>query len=137
MIYVYILQSAAGQSYIGFTDDLRKRVSEHNSGKCCHTAKYRPWTLLACVAVLDQETAVALERYLKSGSGMAFWRKRLVPNQVPCPPKPWRRRIVLFIFTQSPALSGLQPQVSLSVSFDSFGSRHSPPVQVLSFKFEV
>lgn len=88
MVYVYLLQNEGGRTYVGFTADLRKRLDEHNSGRCFHTAKGQPWTLAAYVAVQDQDTAVSLERYFKSGSGIAFWKKRLVRSQVPCPPQP-------------------------------------------------
>jgi predicted GIY-YIG superfamily endonuclease len=45
MKYVYILQSIADREhfYTGITDDLRARLSKHNSGEVAHTAKYRPW----------------------------------------------------------------------------------------------
>ena len=35
-------------------------------------AKFRPWTLLAYFAFADKKTAVAFEKYLKSGSGRSF-----------------------------------------------------------------
>jgi len=45
--YVYVLKSkrAPGERYIGVTEDLRRRLPEHNSGKSPHTAKHAPWTL--------------------------------------------------------------------------------------------
>jgi len=44
MYYVYLLrsQSAPAQVYTGFTENLRQRLAEHNSGKSPHTAQYTP-----------------------------------------------------------------------------------------------
>jgi putative endonuclease len=79
MIYVYLLQSdtAADQHYVGLTTDLKRRLVDHNAGKSSHTSKFTPWRLVTYVAFSDQAKATAFERYLKSGSGHAFARKRL------------------------------------------------------------
>jgi predicted GIY-YIG superfamily endonuclease len=79
MYYVYLLESAfePGQRYVGLTSDLRQRLQEHNSGKSLHTAKYKPWRVVTYVAFSDRSKAEAFERYLKSGSGHAFAKKRL------------------------------------------------------------
>jgi putative endonuclease len=79
MRYVYLLQSIkfSDQTYIGLTDDLRSRFSEHNRGRSPHTAKYRPWRLVSCVAFSDERKAIEFERYLKTASGRAFANKRL------------------------------------------------------------
>ena len=65
------------QRYIGLTTDLKQRFTEHNAGKSAHTSKFKPWRLVTYVAFSDQSKATAFERYLKSGSGHAFARKRL------------------------------------------------------------
>jgi hypothetical protein len=49
----------------------------HNSGVVSHTSKYVPWRLRSYVAFTDEALAFAFERYLKSGSGRAFAKKRL------------------------------------------------------------
>jgi putative endonuclease len=79
MRYVYLLQSEAvfGQRYVGVTSDLKQRLAEHNAGKSPHTSKYVPWKLVTYVAFSDEQKAATFERYLKSGSGHAFARKRL------------------------------------------------------------
>jgi predicted GIY-YIG superfamily endonuclease len=78
MIYVYILQSDLHQSryYVGITEDLRARLKEHNSGEVTHTAKYTPWSIKNYIAFRDQRKAYAFEKYLKSGSGRAFAKRR-------------------------------------------------------------
>jgi putative endonuclease len=62
---------------MGMTDDLRQRLREHNAGESSYIAKFRPWKLTSYVAFADPAKAEAFERYLKSGSGHAFARKRL------------------------------------------------------------
>ena len=78
MKYVYILESIDSEHfYIGIADDLRARLTKHNAGEVTHTSKYRPWRIKTYVAFSDEKQAFAFERYLKSGSGRAFARKRL------------------------------------------------------------
>jgi putative endonuclease len=63
--------------YIGCTQDLKKRLSNHNSGSTFHTEKYRPWQLIMYLAFNNREKAIEIEKYLKSHSGRAFAKKRL------------------------------------------------------------
>mgnify|MGYP003301673553 CR=1 FL=1 len=48
MFYVYLIKSISHpeQKYIDQTDDLKKRLKQHNAGYSTHTAKYRPWILV-------------------------------------------------------------------------------------------
>ena len=79
MYYVYILRSEARseQFYTGLSNDLRRRLTEHNALKVAHTSKYAPWALVHYSAFVDRSKAVAFERYLKSGSGRAFAARHL------------------------------------------------------------
>jgi len=79
MKYVYLLQSIPlrAQGYIGITDDLNRRLEEHNSGKSNHTSKYRPWKIVTAVRFENDKRALAFEKYLKSGSGRAFAKRHL------------------------------------------------------------
>jgi predicted GIY-YIG superfamily endonuclease len=78
MFYAYILESIVkpGEYYRGHTDDLKRRVAEHNSGKCLHAAKFRPWKVKFYAAFETSEPTQGFERYLKSGSGHAFAKAR-------------------------------------------------------------
>ena len=78
MYYVYLIQSETetNQRYIGYSTDLKQRLSEHNSGKSKHTSKYMPWKLVSYHAFADQRKAQEFEYYLKTGSGQAFAKKR-------------------------------------------------------------
>lgn len=76
MFYTYILESEeTGRRYIGHTDDLRRRLSEHNAGKCQASARYRPWKVKCYFAFETEELALRFERYLKSGSGFSFSKR--------------------------------------------------------------
>ena len=79
MYYVYLLRSRANpkKTYVGMTDDVDKRLAKHNAGGSPHTARFRPWELVATIGVCSKTKAAALERYLKSGSGHAFAHKHL------------------------------------------------------------
>ncbi|MFC1842919.1 GIY-YIG nuclease family protein, partial [Candidatus Dependentiae bacterium] len=49
---------------------------KHNCAGFKHTTRYRPWKLILCLAFADEERAMDFEKYLKSGSGNAFAKKR-------------------------------------------------------------
>jgi len=78
-VYVYILQSEAfpERFYSGFTEDLQLRLTAHNHGCCEATKPFRPWRIKTAVAFSDRSRALDFERYLKTGSGRAFCKKRL------------------------------------------------------------
>ena len=79
MFYAYLLESESDPSrrYVGFTEDLRQRLTDHNVGKSKHISKYRPWKLVTYLAFSDREKALEFERYLKTATGIAFANKRL------------------------------------------------------------
>ncbi len=80
MWYVYILESERhpGKFYTGFTDDLKRRLKEHNAGNNKgHTAKYQPWKLHVYTAFSDKKTAQEFEVYLKTQAGRRFQKLRL------------------------------------------------------------
>ena len=77
--FVYVLKNARANSerhfYVGLTSDVRGRLSDHNTGRCPHTARRRPWQLHVVMEFADEATATRFERYLKSGSGRAFAKR--------------------------------------------------------------
>jgi len=79
MYYVYILQSKKDRSrYIGMTTDLRRRIQEHNSGSARYSSTKRPYALKWYCVFIEKQKAYKFEQYLKSSSGYAFTKKRLV-----------------------------------------------------------
>ena len=78
MYYVYLIESLSNRRrYVGLTTDLAQRIREHNAGESTYTSSFRPWKLTTYIAFDSKAKAEAFERYLKSGSGHAFARKRL------------------------------------------------------------
>ena len=79
MWYVYILKSAIDNNlYVGSTNDIARRLTEHNSGKVDSTKNRTPFSLEAYFAVKGKSRAIELEQYFKSGSGRAFLQKRII-----------------------------------------------------------
>ena len=80
MYYVYILHSLkeSDRYYVGYTIDLDKRLAEHNNGKSAHTKPWAPWEVVTYTAFRSKDKAQQFEKYLKSGSGHAFFRKHLI-----------------------------------------------------------
>ena len=77
--FVYILRSKGEPTryYTGLTSHVKSRLAAHNTGHCVHTATGRPWEMDVVIEFSDEERAVAFERYLKSGSGVAFAKRHL------------------------------------------------------------
>ena len=77
--FVYVLRNneIPPRYYTGVASDVATRLTEHNAGSCIHTAKYRPWLVDVVIEFGDERRALAFERYLKSGSGVAFARRHL------------------------------------------------------------
>ena len=78
MFYVYVLQSAkSGGYYVGYTEDLKKRLKEHNSGQNKSTKASVPWEVIFYEAYGNQEDALRRERYLKTTQGRQAIRRML------------------------------------------------------------
>jgi len=68
--YVYILKSEkVDKTYVGMTNDIERRLKEHNSGKSIYTKKYIPWKLIYKEELRDRNKAREKEKYIKSASG--------------------------------------------------------------------
>ena len=78
MYYVYLITSInfSDQKYIGHTDNLKERLETHNSGGSVYTKVYKPWKLKMFLGFQTQSEALKFEKYLKSGAGRAFAKKR-------------------------------------------------------------
>jgi len=80
MHIVYILTSKKypARCYIGLTQDLEKRLADHNNGTEIYSKRYAPWQLETYITFRNRKQAENFEYYLKSGSGFAFLKKRLI-----------------------------------------------------------
>ena len=75
--YVYILRCHDGDLYTGCTHNLKERFARHQKGWVPVTKDRRPVRLLWSGAFPERSKAFDFEKYLKSGSGRAFAKKRL------------------------------------------------------------
>jgi putative endonuclease len=76
MFYVYALDSQSrNYIYVGLTDNIERRLSEHNLGKNKTTKPYRPFKLIYTEVFETRVEARDREKKLKSGYGKEFLRK--------------------------------------------------------------
>jgi putative endonuclease len=78
VFYVYVLRSESDSGfYIGFSTDLKSRLSEHRLGASFATKSRGPWKLIYYEAYTECEDAEGREKFLKSGAGRRFLRTQL------------------------------------------------------------
>jgi len=76
MFTVYALKSQKdGRIYVGMTNDLQRRIAEHNQGYVFSTKGYRPWIVIYIEEKPNRSTAHVREKFLKSGAGKEFLKK--------------------------------------------------------------
>jgi len=78
MHYVYVIQSLKDKKlYIGHTNDLVKRLKEHNAGLTESTKDRRPFKLVYYEACNVLNDAIKREKSFKTGFGRAYLKRRL------------------------------------------------------------
>lgn len=79
--FVYVLENSSGIFYIGSTNDLKRRLAEHNdTARASWASRRGPWHIVAHEEFSSRAEAMQRERYLKkmkkrgtvAGAG---WRK--------------------------------------------------------------
>ena len=78
MQYVYILKCSDSTYYTGCTNSIEDRIGRHANGYVEYTRSRLPVTLVFYCSFEGKEKAFQFEKYLKSGSGIAFRNKHLV-----------------------------------------------------------
>ena len=76
-MWVYLLRSEKNRErlYVGLTENIDRRIDEHNAGQADSTYKFRPWKCEVKIWFEDPEKAKQFESYLKSGSGRTFSKR--------------------------------------------------------------
>ena len=78
MHYVYAIQSSRDKKfYVGSTNDLKRRVKQHNDGLVPATKRRRPLKLVYYEACISKNDAIRREKYLKTA-----WGKRYIKNRL-------------------------------------------------------
>ena len=78
--FVYLLRSkSTGAFYVGWSTDLNRRVTDHNSGNSSYTKSRGPWELVGYEEFDNQEKAKKREKTLKHNPRMMLlFKKRLI-----------------------------------------------------------
>ena len=66
---VYVLQNREGRFYLGITDDVVRRIGQHNAGEARWTKGRGPWTIVWQSDELPLSEARKLENRLKRKKG--------------------------------------------------------------------
>jgi putative endonuclease len=76
--YTYVLFSEKdNQFYVGYTEDLKRRLEEHHNGKISSTRNRRALKLVYYEVGLNQQDATEREKCLKTA-----WGKRYIKNRI-------------------------------------------------------
>lgn len=79
--YVYAIKSVnKNYIYVGLTNNLKRRLAQHNSGKEKTTKPYRPFKIIHIEQHKDKNSARKGEKFLKSGCGKERLRTILTSN---------------------------------------------------------
>lgn len=83
MYYVYVLINLKNNRlYTGSTDDIVRRIKEHNTGKSRYTRATRPFKLLYTETFKTLSEARRREMFLKTGKGRKLL-KQVLSNMRP------------------------------------------------------
>ena len=83
MFYLYVLKSKSDEKlYTGYTNDLRRRFSEHNAKMSKSTKGRVPFELIYYEAYISQRDAKLRESRLKSSAGARTALKRRLTNSM-------------------------------------------------------
>jgi putative endonuclease len=81
MFITYILKSKLfSKIYVGHTDNLNRRLKEHNHGKSLYSKRYKPWITIHKEVYDNLENSIKREKYFKSASGRRWIKKNLFNN---------------------------------------------------------
>jgi putative endonuclease len=78
MYYVYVIKSKVDSNlYYGFTDDLERRLKNHNSKEVKSTKSRAPFELIYYETVDNAQDARKKEKYFKSGFGRKYVKNKI------------------------------------------------------------
>jgi len=73
MITLYVIRSEKrNYRYVGITDNLERRLNQHNSGHNKNTRAYAPFKLIHAEEFTNYKEARKREIFLKSGAGRKY-----------------------------------------------------------------
>ena len=82
MFIMYILISKVfKKTYTGHTDNIAKRLKDHNLGRSTFSKRYRPWEVIHKEEFKTEQEAGRRERYLKTAAGRRYLKKTIFNNK--------------------------------------------------------
>lgn len=76
MFYTYVLKSLVCRKfYTGHTDNLDRRLEEHNKGYTVYSKRYKPWQIVYNEQFDSKEESIKREKYFKSAAGRKWLKK--------------------------------------------------------------
>lgn len=69
MYYVYVIKDELDNLYFGSTNDLKRRLKEHQSGLSVYTKRSNTWKLIYYEAYAAESDARERERKIKNNTG--------------------------------------------------------------------
>ena len=83
MFYVYVLKSKKDNKlYIGYTNNLNRRIQEHNKGRTFSTAYRGAFSLVYYESYKSQKDATAREKQLKKFKSAYGQLKKRIQNSL-------------------------------------------------------
>jgi putative endonuclease len=83
MWWVYILRSLKdGRRYIGISEDVERRLADHNAGRARSTKGRRPFELIYKESFSTRSEARVRELYFKTAAGRRFLSKTQIESKV-------------------------------------------------------
>ena len=82
MYNVYVLKDENGKLYKGMTNNLKRRLIEHRSGKTITTSRMKNFTVIYNEEYEDFRTARKRELYFKSAAGRRFLKKKINQGRI-------------------------------------------------------
>ena len=78
MFYTYVIESIKSRElYVGYTNNLKRRIVEHNRGYNFSTKQKSPWKLIYYEACINEDDAKRREKYFKTSQGRRLLKRRL------------------------------------------------------------
>ncbi len=84
MHFVYVIQNMKGRElYFGRTDNLDKRLADHNQGRNFSTKDNRPWEYIYIEGYKSEKDAIKRELKLKNyGNARTYVKKRITNSLI-------------------------------------------------------
>jgi putative endonuclease len=75
--FVYVIKSSEGYHYTGMTEDLERRLAEHNNKtKSFWTKRGTNWKVIYSEEFVSKQEAMKRERWMKSGHGNKLLKEK-------------------------------------------------------------